>query len=75
MRSLPVFEDLAARERLEELCSARGIEADLVEQLAEKLREHSGRGRKEGITEDFSAVFLGFLETHSGQAGSRSDEG
>ncbi len=53
MRTIPAFVDLEARAELERLCQQRGIDVALLEALAEKLGEYSGRGRADGLNEAF----------------------
>lgn len=60
MRDIPAFADTEARQLLEQLCAERGIEAALIEDLATRLAEYSGRGRADGL----AAEFWELLGTH-----------
>lgn len=53
MRDIPAFADPEARAHLERLCAERGIDAALIEELATRLAEYSGRGRADGLAAEF----------------------
>lgn len=53
MRDIPAFADPEARKELDRLCAERGVDPQLIEDLATQLAQHSGRGRADGLAAEF----------------------
>lgn len=61
-RNLPLLSEPNARKGLISACREHGISIRLLESLIEIQREHLGRARKLGITEEFSAAIAEFID-------------
>jgi hypothetical protein len=62
-RELPVFKDKRAKAILEQLCRQHGVTLALLRDLVTIQRDHLGKGRQMGITQEFSAALSEFLES------------
>jgi hypothetical protein len=62
-RTLPILADPQAKKILRNLCAQHGVTLELLSQMIEIQREHMGRGRQIGITQDFSAAIAEFVDS------------
>jgi hypothetical protein len=66
-QDLPLLNDRKARAILQNLCSDHGITIDLLETLLSIQRDHLGKGKQIGISQEFSAALSDFLEENIGE--------
>jgi hypothetical protein len=61
----PCFSDSAAKKLLREICAEHKIDKDLLHELCEKVSEHAGKGRIDGIDDEMDQILDRFHERDS----------
>lgn len=61
-RKLPILSEAKSRAVIRAICKRHGVSIELLQQMVEIQREHLGRGKQIGISQDFSAAIADFLE-------------
>ena len=58
----PCFADRSAKKLLGKLCAEHNIDDDLLKELCEKVSEHAGKGRIDGIDDEMDQILDRFYE-------------
>lgn len=58
----PCFADSVAKKLLREICEEHHIDQELLHELCEKVSEHTGKGRVDGIDDEMDQILDRFHE-------------
>jgi hypothetical protein len=70
MKTPACFDDNETREIIKSLCRRHKIDIELLADLCDRIEDHSGSGRKDGIISEITECIDLFL-SRSGEEGSR----
>jgi hypothetical protein len=62
MKPPPCFEETETRRQIDALCKQNDIDMMLLKDLCEVVQQHSGSGRREGITSEITDCIERFLQ-------------